>query len=210
MRIYPLIAAAVLCLAGGALAQTAAAPDVAAAMSRTEHHRAMAEKRITEHMAMTAAHIAGREPICPAADVYAPDATFFTPAFGEGKAMASTDGADHISLNELRMYWQKIGDFGIKRYEIFPSESGWLQVLYWNGHNQEGKLVEAQEADLFHTDKDFRITRTENIHDWAQWQALAAYANGKDPATFDKAAYGAAIMAQAKSPTEVCRPKYMK
>ncbi|TVV74172.1 hypothetical protein [Sphingomonas solaris] len=186
---------------------TMAWADSTTQISRIERHREMAEKRIREHQAMTQAHIEGRSPICPAADVLGTNPTFFSPAFGESPIKPSADGADHVSLNELRMYWKRIGDFGIKKYQIYPANDGWAQVLYWAGTTSDGKLVEAQEADIFRTDKEFRIVRVENYHDWQQWKSLAAFVNGKDPKTFDGSAYGAAIEAQAKSATEVCRPR---
>jgi hypothetical protein len=188
------------------MAKAETAPATAL-VSRIEHHREMAEKRIRDHQAMTNAHIVGRAPVCQIADVVAANATFFTPAFGEGPLRTSQDGSDHVGLNELRMYWHKIPDFGVKRYEIFPSDTGWAQVLYWSGTTTDGKIVEAQEADIIKTNEKFEIVRIENYHDWQQWKALAAFAMSKDPETFDKAAYAAALGAQALSPNEVCRPK---
>jgi hypothetical protein len=180
---------------------------VSAHTSRIERHREMAQKRIREHQAMTQAHIEGRTPVCPAADVLGTNATFFSPAFGEIAQKQDANGQDSVSLNELRMYWHRIPDFGIKKFEIFPSETGWAQVLYWSGTTKEGKVLRAQEADIFRTDENFKIVRIENYHDWQQWKELAAFAAGKDPAKFDKADYVAELNAQAKSPTEVCRPK---
>jgi hypothetical protein len=195
-----------LALAVPVMAAAETAPVLAQA-SRIERHRQMAEKRIREHQAMTQAHVEGRKPVCPAADILATNATFFAPAFGEIAQHQDASGQDSASLNELRMYWQRIPDFGIKKFEIFASETGWAQVLYWSGTTKEGNVLQAQEADIFRTDANFKIVRIENYHDWQQWKELAAFAAGKDPAKFDKADYAAAMNAQAQSPTEVCRPK---
>ena len=56
------------------------------------------------------------------------------------------DGKDHMALLELRMYWQRMPDFGITRFEVYPDENGWAQVLYWGGTTPEGQTFEAQEA----------------------------------------------------------------
>lgn len=140
----PLVITLVVLLAVPVAAGAETSPS-AVQSDRIERHREMAEKRIHEHQAMTAAHIAGRTPVCPESDLLGENPVFFSPAFGESPMKPETDGEDDVSLNELRMYWQ-------------------------------------------------------------QWKELAAYASGKDPETFDKFAYGAAIQAQATSPTEVCRP----
>ena len=169
---------------------------------RARRHGEMAEQRHREHQAMTAAHVNGGTPVCPVAFDHAPDAKFFSPAFGESIALVPTDDKDHVSLLELRMYWQRIPDFGITRYEVYPDENGWVQILYWSGTATDGSVHEAQEAGVYKTDADFRILRFENFHDWNQWRRLAAFACDQDPDTFDRAAYGAALQAQAQTPEE--------
>lgn len=171
-------------------------------VSRSERHRNMAETRHRQHQAMTAAHINGQTPVCPTLFDHVPGAKFFSPAFGESVALLSTDGQDHMALLELRMYWQRLPDFGITRFEVYPDENGWAQVLYWGGSTTEGKLYEAQEAGIYKTDADCRILRMENYHDWQQWRTLAAFACGQPVDGFDRAAYVAALKAQARTPQE--------
>lgn len=171
-------------------------------VGREARHRDMAETRLREHQAMTEAHVSGRTPVCPTAFTYVPGAKFFSPAFGESLTLVPTDGKEHVSLLELRMYWQRLPDFGIKRFEVYPDENGWAQVLYWGGTTADGTLFEAQEAGVYKTDADFRVVRVENIHDWEQWRKLAAFACDQPIDTFDKAEYGAALKAQAESPEE--------
>lgn len=78
----PLVITLVVLLAVPVAAGAETSP-AAVQSDRIERHREMAEKRIHEHQAMTAAHIAGRTPVCPESDLLGENPVFFSPAFGE-------------------------------------------------------------------------------------------------------------------------------
>ena len=150
---------------------------------RIERHRAMAQERIHAHQAMTQANVEGRTPVSMAFD--RGTVTYFTPQSGE---RVSQDGyilGKDGQLRELMMYWDYIPDFGIKEFEVFPSEAGWAQVLYWGGTTVDGRQVSGQEADIIRTDSDLNVVRVEYYCDTRQWMELAALAQRQDPATFD-------------------------
>lgn len=155
---------------------------------RIERHRAMAEERIRAHMAMTQAHMEGRTPVSMSFDTGPVE--YFTPQSNsarvvEGGYIFGKDG----QLRELRMYWDRVPDFGIKEFEVFPSESGWAHVLYWRGTTVDGQEISGQEADIIRTDENFNVVRVEYYCESAQWTRLAAIAQGEDPATFDLKRY---------------------
>ena len=155
---------------------------------RIERHRAMAQERIRAHMAMTQAHMAGRVPVSMSFD--SGPVEYFTPQSNkaiivEGGYIFGKDG----QLRELRMYWDRVPDFGIKEFEVFPSESGWAQVLYWRGTTVDGQEIAGQEADIIRTDENFNVIRVEYYCESKQWTTLAAIAQGVDPETFDLKKY---------------------
>ena len=164
---------------------------------RTERHRVIAEEHIRAHQAMTEAHIAGRAPVSRRS-LIKPGVRVFMPQTGERIVQNSIYGEqDPVdgALKELRMFWARIPDFGIKEFAVFPAESGWVQVLKWSGTGEDGTFWAAQEASAYETDAVFEVTRIEIYSDTAQWMAVAAYASGSDPATFGVEDYFAAVAA---------------
>lgn len=152
--------------------------------SRSERHRQMAEKYLIEHQAMTLAHIEGRQPTLPTAIQTGP-VTFYIPQRGESIMEGGAHFADNaLPLRELELYWKRIPDFGIKRYDIFTSDSGWSQVLYWGGTGEDGTVFNAEEVDIMKTDENFRVTRFEIYSDAKQWRQLVAYVHHADPETW--------------------------
>jgi hypothetical protein len=147
--------------------------------SRTELHRATAEAALRAHQALTEAHVAGHEPEAEPIPDDAPSFTIYTPQLGEQQMQGTPMSGDERSLKELQMYWKRIPDFGVKRYEIFPSETGWAQILYWSGTGEDGVRYEAEESDIVRTDDDGNIARFEIYSDAGQCMRLVAYANDR-------------------------------
>lgn len=145
--------------------------------SRSERHREMAEAALRAHQGLTEAHLGGREPEPAPEQKPARSVAFYTPQLGESELDRTPMSGGEMSLRELEMYWKRIPDFGIKDYEIFPSEAGWAQVLYWRGTGEDGQEYLAEEVDIVRTDDDFNVTRFEIYSDAAQWMELVAYAN---------------------------------
>ena len=158
---------------------------------RTTRHREMAESHIHEHQAMTRAKIEGREPVSAASKI-TPGCVVFAPQSGERVVENSIYGPDDPKdgpLKELRMFWRGIPDFGITEYKIFATEDGWGQILYWSGTGLDGEIKAAQESSFCFTDADFNVVRIELYSDSKQWMGVAAYATGRDPATFTSKDY---------------------
>ena len=155
--------------------------------SRTERHQEMAERAMRAHQALTEAHVAGREPVVVEQPPPTKTIVFYTPQLGEKEVEHTPMSGGEGSLKELRMYWKRIPDFGIKEYEIFASENGWAQVLYWRGTGDDGTELSAEEVDIVRTDDEFDITRFEIYSDAKQWTKLVAYAH--DTSTKDLASY---------------------
>lgn len=152
--------------------------------SRSERHFAMAERYLKEHQAMTAAHVAGREIVLPTA-IQSGAIDFYIPQRGESVMENGGHFADNaLPLRELQLYWKRIPDFGVKRYEIFTNESGWSQTLYWGGTGEDGRVFNAEEVDIVKTDENFRVTRFEIYSDAKQWRQLVAYVQNADPDTY--------------------------
>ncbi len=147
--------------------------------SRTERHRQMAEAALRAHMAMTQAHVEGGEPVTSVPTPTGKKVVVYTPQYGENAVDASPLGASDGALRELRMFWKRIPGFGIKEYEIFPSETGWAQVTHWRGTGEDGNEYLGQEVDIVHTDDDLDVTRFEIYSDSKQWMKLVEYANDK-------------------------------
>ena len=157
--------------------------------SRIERHYRMAEKYLLEHQAMTRAHIEGREPVLPTVMQTGPVA-FYIPQRGESILESGGHFADNaLPLRELQLYWQRIPDFGIQRYDIFASETGWAQVLYWGGTGEDGTVFNAEEVDIMKTDENSRVTRFEIYSDAKQWRQLVAYVHNADPETWQDGNY---------------------
>jgi hypothetical protein len=165
--------------------------------SRTERHLEIAEGHIRAHQAMTQAKIEGRTPVCPPSKLK-PGCVVFAPQSGERVVQNSIYGPQDPkegSLKELRMFWARIPDFGIKHFHVFATEEGWGQILHWSGTGEDGELKHAEEASFSWTDPEFNVTRVELYSDSRQWMGVAAYATGSDPATFKAADYFAAVAA---------------
>lgn len=149
--------------------------------SRAERHRAVAEQNLSAHQALARAHLEGREPAVRPEPTAAKPGVLYTPQTGESALDHTPISGCESSLRELRMYWKRISDFGIESFEIFPSEVGWAQVLYWGGTGENGQEYRAQEVDVVRTDEAFDITRFEFYSDAGQWIELVAYVNDKTP-----------------------------
>ena len=146
--------------------------------SRTDRHREIAERGIREHQALTTAHVEGGTPTVTAPVPSGKPTVFFTPQLGEHvveEGMAF--GATETSLRELQMYWKRIPDFGVKDTKVFPSETGWAQVLYWSGTGDDGTVIDAQEVDVITTDDEFDVTRFEIYSDAKQWRDILKFLN---------------------------------
>lgn len=76
------------------------------------------------------------------------------------------------------MYWPKIPDFGIQRFEVFPSKSGWAELRYWGGTAKDGRVFQAHAVVVQRTDENFVVTQKEVHVEGKQWSDLAAYAHG--------------------------------
>ena len=147
--------------------------------SRTERHREMAERAIREHQALTTAHVEGSTPTVTVQNPNGKPTAFFTPQLGEHlveEGMAF--GATETSLRELQLYWKRIPDFGVKDTKVFPSETGWAQVLYWGGTADDGQIIDAQEVNVITTDEDFAVTRFEIYSDAKQWRDILKFLHG--------------------------------
>jgi len=174
-------------------------------MNRTERHRQIGEAHLRAHQAMTEAHIAGRVP-ASRSSLYQPGTRVFMPQTGvrviQNSIYGDKDPKDG-ALKELMMFWQRIPDFGIKEFEIYASETGWLQVQKWWGTGEDGKLYAAQDAVAHETDSDFNVVYAEVISDTRQWMKVAAYANGQDPEAFTSKDYFSALAAQRPGDAQV-------
>jgi len=82
---------------------------------------------------------------------------------------------DEESLAELRMYWKRIPDFGLKDIEVFPNPKGWVQLSYWCGRGVDGYDWRVGEIDVVTTDDDFNVTRFEAYCDADEWIKVLAY-----------------------------------
>jgi hypothetical protein len=150
-------------------------------MTRTDRHQEMAQRALRAHQALTQAHVEGREPVVDEQPAGKP-MVLYTPQLGERELDHAPLSGGEGSLRELRMYWKRIPDFGVQDFEIFPSETGWAQVLYWGGTGLDGKDYRAEEVDIVRTDDALDITRFEIYSDAKQWTKLVAYANDASPA----------------------------
>ena len=145
--------------------------------NRTDRHAEMAEAALRAHQALTQAHVEGREP--EPVDYPTPPAAVevYIPQYGEQTTDRAMLMGSEASLRELEMYWKRIPDFGVKQYQIFANERGWVQVLAWQGTGEDGLEHRGDEVDVVYTDDDFNLTRVEIYSDSKQWLALIAYAN---------------------------------
>ena len=150
-------------------------------MGRTERHLQLAEAGIRGHQAMTAAHVAGRKPVVRLATAGPPTTLWI---LGRGEFVIKDGfhwGATEEQLKELQAYWHRIPNFGLTA-RVYPSETGWAQVLDWSGTGDDGKIRHAHEVDVITTDADFNITRFEIYWDRQQWKDLFAFLDeGKTP-----------------------------
>ena len=142
---------------------------------RIERHRQMAEAGIREHQALSEANVAGHKPVIARASTSGVPATYFTPQGGEQQRPEGISwGGSEKTLKELQIFWKRIPDFRIEA-RIYPSETGWAQVLHWIGTGDDGSDWEVQEIDVFTTDEAFNVTRMEIYSDLQQWKDLLDY-----------------------------------
>lgn len=161
--------------------------------SPTQRHQQIAETYLQEHQAMTRAHVAGLPPVLPTAIQSGP-ITFYIPQRGESILENGGHFADPaLPLRELELYWQRIPDFGIQRYDIFANDTGWAQVLYWGGTGEDGTVFHAEEVDIMKTDETGRVHRFEIYSDAKQWRQLVAYVHHADPESWVDGNYMALI-----------------
>ena len=157
--------------------------------TRIERHAEMAEAMVNGHQSMTEAKVGGEEPVAAVAEGSSRKMIFYTPQYGEHEVDACMAMGGSGSLRELKMFWQRIPDFGVKSYDVFANEKGWAQVLYWSGTGDDGNTYSAEEVDVVHTDDEFNITRFEIYSDSTQWTKVVEYTNGKsvkDLPAYDK------------------------
>jgi hypothetical protein len=106
------------------------------------------------------------------------DLTLFSPKRGDWiKRMTS-----ETSMNpdpEFQMYWTGMPDFGIKHYEVFPHEDGWICRMVYKGTTRDGTEVVAHQVDIATTDDKNRVVRMEWYTDPNQWLRVWQAASGK-------------------------------
>jgi hypothetical protein len=88
-------------------------------------------------------------------------------------------GPDSMDPNaEFRMYWKGIPDYGIKDYEVWPVETGWIARLAYKGTARDGEEIVAHHVDIVTTDNQGRVVRLEWYVDQEQWLRVWAKASG--------------------------------
>jgi hypothetical protein len=80
---------------------------------------------------------------------------------------------------EFQMYWTRIPDFGIKEYEVYPHEQGWVAKQVFRGTAIDGTPVVGHQIDFVTTDDQCRIVRIEWYVDSAEWERIWSVASGK-------------------------------
>src|ERR1700712_2095797 len=73
--------------------------------------------------------------------------TLFSPKRGDWTVQL-TDGTSMDPNAEFGMYWHGIPDFGIRWYEVFPHEHGWIARIRYEGTAKDGSLVVAHQVDF--------------------------------------------------------------
>ena len=116
--------------------------------NRVETHREMARRK---YEAQAVGHEVGHidvwyTPEGPAREPY--ELTLFSPKRGEWKVSADTMDPNR----EFQMYWTRIPDFGIKDYEVWPVETGWIARLAYKGTARDGEEIVAHQVDIVTTD----------------------------------------------------------
>jgi hypothetical protein len=104
--------------------------------------------------------------------------TLFSPKRGDWTIRMTRP--DTMNPNaEFQMYWFGIPDFGIKWYEIFPHEDGWICRMRFEGTATDGELVVAHQVDFATVDDQGRVVRMEWYVDQPQWNKVWSKASGK-------------------------------
>jgi hypothetical protein len=104
--------------------------------------------------------------------------TLFSPKRGDWTVtIASPDTMDGNA--EFRMYWKGIPDFGIKKYDVWPLEDGWIARLIYGGTARDGERIVAHQVDIVTTDDQDRVVRLEWYVDQEQWLQVWAKASSK-------------------------------
>jgi hypothetical protein len=146
---------------------------------RVETHREMAKRMYESQVdAFKVGHV---ENNCWTADaeIHEPfELTLFSPKRGDWTVQIT--GPDSMDPNaEFGMYWNGIPDFGIKWYEVFPHENGWICRMRYEGTAKDGTLVVAHQVDFATVDEKGRVVRLEWYVDQPQWNQVWAKASGK-------------------------------
>jgi hypothetical protein len=104
--------------------------------------------------------------------------TLFSPKRGDWTVtMTSPESMDPDA--EFQMYWKGIPDYGIKKYDVWPLEDGWIARLVYGGTARDGEAVIAHQVDIVTTDDQERVVRLEWYVDQEQWLRVWAKASGK-------------------------------
>jgi hypothetical protein len=151
-----------------------------------DEERSMIEDRVAVHRetarrkydAMRVGHEIGyvKAWYTPDGEIHEPfNVTMFAPTSGE-----HTVAVDSIDPNsEFQMFWKRIPDFGIKEYEVFPHEAGWVAKQVYRGTALDGSEVVAYQAEFVWTDDQCRVVRVERYKDMSEWHRVWAVATGR-------------------------------
>jgi hypothetical protein len=115
----------------------------------------------------------------PDGEIHEPyDLTLFSPKRGDWTVRMTRP--DSMNPNgEFQMYWTRIPDFGIREYDVFPREDGWIAKLVYKGTAFDGTSVTAHQVDFAYTDQQSRVVRMEWYTDQLQWFNVWSAASGK-------------------------------
>src|SRR5437868_4533687 len=145
------------------------------AQNRVEMHREMARKKYeAQKVGYQVGHIdIWYTPDGPAREPY--ELSLVSPKRGDWTVSADTMDPNR----EFQMYWTRIPDFGIKDYEVFAHEDGWIAKQVFGGTAIDGTEVTAHQVDFATTDDQCRIVRLEWYIDSPQWLRVFSVASGK-------------------------------
>ena len=67
------------------------------------------------------------------------------------------------------MYWNRIPDFRIVEYQVWPNEQGWIARLIFAGTANDGTPVRAHQVDIVTVDDTGKVARIEYHCDAGEW-----------------------------------------
>jgi hypothetical protein len=103
--------------------------------------------------------------------------TLFSPKRGDWTVTVTPEKPDPNP--EFQMYWTGMPDFGIRNYEVFPHEDGWVCRMVYKGTTRDGTEVVAHQVDFATVDEQGRVVRMEWYTDPNQWLRVWSAASGK-------------------------------